>query len=99
MDCGEVSFRLDIRSPSVSSRRTVKEPHTESLETDSGADKTQLLWTLLASQADKGASRGIVAEDGAGLEANPLRSILLSNVPNLHAVFFCFFLACTIMSL
>ena len=42
------------------------EPRAESLETDLGtyADKTQLLWTLLASQADRGASRGVITEDG-----------------------------------
>ena len=42
------------------------DPHTESLETDLGtyANKTQLLWTLLASQADRGVSGGIVTENG-----------------------------------
>ena len=41
------------------------EPHAESLETDFGtyAVKTQLLWTLLASQADRGASADVVTED------------------------------------
>ena len=40
------------------------EPLAESLETDLGtyADKTQLLWMLLASQVSRGASRDVATE-------------------------------------
>ena len=46
------------------------EPCTESLETDLGTytDKTQLLCTLPALQADRGASGGVVTEDGSAAD-------------------------------
>ena len=70
------------------------EPRAELLETDLGtyADKILLLWKLLASQADKGASGRVITEDrGAAVQRGwrhswrtLLPSILLSNVRNLH---------------
>ena len=64
------------------------EPHTESLETDLGtyADKTQLLWMLLASQADRGASEGVVTEDG-GAANSWVRGKSAESTASLHPTF------------
>ena len=73
------------------------EPHATLLETALGtyADKTQLQWMVLASQADRGASWDVATEAQLSSRANswrqihaktPLLSILLSNVRNVCAV-------------
>ena len=73
------------------------EPHAESLETDLGtyADKTQLLWTLLASQAGGGASGGVFTKDsGANIWAGGKST---ENTTSLYSTFhhftcYCFFI-------
>ena len=65
---GSIHDITDVGPVLAAGRRLahLPQPCTESLETDAVtyADKTQLLWSLLAAQADREASRGGVTEDG-----------------------------------
>ena len=86
----------------------VPEPRAKSLETGLGtyADKTQLLWTLLALQADKGATEALLlrmearmssrANSWSGGKSAENTASLHPTTSEMYMLMFC--LSCTMLS-